>query len=65
MPHLISIAVESPAHYIALDSQSNTWRGHFVTEPDGSLVITWMPIGSKFRAQRDTVDPRGPRAGGR
>jgi hypothetical protein len=33
MPHFISIAVESPAHYVALDSQSNTWRGHFVTEP--------------------------------
>jgi hypothetical protein len=55
MPHLISIAVESPAHYVALDSQSNTWRGHFVTGPGGSLVITWMPVSSKFQAQREPV----------
>ena len=61
MPHLVSIAVESPAHYIALDSQSNTWRGHFVTEPDGSLVITWAPVSSKFRVQRDSVDSGGPK----
>jgi hypothetical protein len=51
MPHLISIAVESPAHYIALDSQSHTWRGHFVTEPGGSLVITWTPVRSTFRGE--------------
>ena len=33
MPNLISIAVETSKHYVALDSEGHVWRGQRVTKP--------------------------------
>jgi hypothetical protein len=72
MPKLISIAVENPEHYIALDSESNAWRGQLVTEPRGPIVIRWERVMSDFLGSseskshpRVTFKVTGPQKKGR
>jgi hypothetical protein len=47
MPKLISIAVESPRHYIALDSEGQVWKGRVATKRGGPSVVTWKLITSE------------------
>jgi hypothetical protein len=50
MPKLISIAVESPQHYVAIDSEGHAWRGRLSQDAGqlDPLVIEWEPIKSDF-----------------
>jgi hypothetical protein len=48
MPTLISIAVESPKHYMAIDSESRVWRGQAAGKRGASIVIKWESVKSEF-----------------
>jgi hypothetical protein len=51
-PTFISIAVESPPYYIAVDRESNVWRGRLIHDPGNldPMVIEWEPVKSDFPA---------------
>lgn len=53
MPKLISIAVESPKRYTAIDSEGQVWRGHVATRRGGPIV--WEPINSEFPASGEAA----------
>ena len=47
MPNLISIAVETSKHYVALDSEGHVWRGQRVTKR-GGLSVKWALVACEF-----------------
>jgi hypothetical protein len=59
MPKLISIAVESPGRYVAVDSESNLWRGQVVTRVGSPPAIKWARVTSEFPGSNEPVQLTG------
>jgi len=67
MPNLISIAVETSKHYVALDSDGHVWKGQRVAKRGGPTV-KWVRMTCEFprsgrltRAQQDVLEDKlGP-----
>ncbi len=53
MPHLISIGVEGPKRYIAVDEAGHVWSGRAATQSEGQIVITWTPVRCEFPASSE------------
>ncbi len=47
MPRLVSIAVESPKQYIAVDADGHVWRGRIDRDKSSQDYITWERIRSE------------------
>ena len=53
MPNLISIAVETSKHYVALDSEGHVWRGQRVTKRGGRPVTWGWETAYAFKGKKD------------
>jgi hypothetical protein len=56
MPKLISIAIEGPKHYIALDSEGHVWSGRVtIKRGGGPSVVKWERANSEFPGSSERV----------
>ena len=58
MPQLISIAVEGPEQYIAIDTEGHVWSGHVAAAPGEAFVIGWKPVTSESGSGSEDLGTR-------